>query len=365
MKALHILYSGLGGASSVVFSLLNENKKNFLIKQDVLFTGDYLLKDYKRKVKETKSKWFFVKTKKFYSWLSWFEVFLRLYKEKPNLIFLHNFQFIPCLLYKFFFRTKIIYIDHQAINTRVLACFTTFICSILFLENYICVGKIKAILYKKNFNFFSYKIKFIPNSINTNFFKKNKIIKPNNHFRIGMASRIDLGKKQELIIRALKQPNLKPLNIIFTIVGEGSNLLKLKNLVDLEDLQNKVKFDGILNETDLKLWYEKLNLYAQATVGEGMSISIFEAMSMGVPVMGSNVIGVRNLLGKKKYVGILFNNEVNDISKKIEYFYNLNNKQQKLFTKHQRKFVIHNYSSPIMFNNYKKIILKVLPEVVN
>ena len=54
MKALHILYSGLGGSSSVVFSLLKENKKNHLIKQDILFTGTYLFPEYKKKNKKKK-----------------------------------------------------------------------------------------------------------------------------------------------------------------------------------------------------------------------------------------------------------------------------------------------------------------------
>ena len=111
MKALHILYSGLGGSSSVVFSLLNENKNHFFMKQDVLFTGNNLGKDYIRKVKESKNKHFFIKTKKHLSWLTWYEVFLKLCKEKPDLIFLHNFQFLPCFFYKIFFKTKVIYID--------------------------------------------------------------------------------------------------------------------------------------------------------------------------------------------------------------------------------------------------------------
>ena len=40
MKTLHVLYSGLGGASSVVFSLLKENKKKILKNNDkIILTG--------------------------------------------------------------------------------------------------------------------------------------------------------------------------------------------------------------------------------------------------------------------------------------------------------------------------------------
>ena len=52
----------------------------------------------------------------------------------------------------------------------------------------------------------------------------------------------------------------------------------------------------------MKLWYKKLNLYVHATNGEGMSISILEAMSMKIPVIGSNVMGVNNFLNEKKKI---------------------------------------------------------------
>ena len=44
-----------------------------------------------------------------------------------------------------------------------------------------------------------------------------------------------------------------------------------------------------MDEIKLKKWYNSLDLYVQASVGEGMSMSILEAMSMKVPVIGSNV----------------------------------------------------------------------------
>ena len=365
MKALHILYSGLGGTASVAFSLLNENRKNFLIEQNFLFTGGYISKDYIRKVNEFKSRYSYINTKKYLSWISWFEIFSKLCKEKPNLIILHNYQFVPCLFYKILFKTKIIFVDHQANDTRVivnlLACFI----SLLFFENIICVSKIKYKYFKETFNFFSNKINFIPNSVNINFFKKGKKIKPNTHFRIGMASRIDNSKRQDLIIKALNHDNLKSLNIVLTIAGDGNNLIKLKKLVKSENLKSKVKFEGVIDEKKLKLWYEKLNLYIQATEGEGMSISIFEAMSMSVPVIGSRVNGVKNLLGKKKFIGVLFDNTITDLSKKIKYFYKLSNQNKKLFGKYQRKFVIKYHSNPVMFNNYKKIILRTLPELID
>ena len=360
MKALHILYSGLGGSSSVVFSLLKENKKNFLINQDILFTGSYLFSDYKNKTKKTKNNYFYIKTKKFFSWLYWFKIFLFLCKKKPDLIFLHNFQFIPTLFYKLIFRKKVIYIDHQSENFLKSRSLISIFISLIFFDFIIFVNKKKSLNFKKKLSFYKKKIYHIPNSLDVNFFKNSNNIKNKNQFIIGMAARLDMGKRHELIIKALNHSRLKDLNVVFFIAGKGENENYLKKLTKLNGLHNKVIFNGSLNEKKIKLWYEKLNLYVHATNGEGMSISILEAMSMEIPVIGSNVMGVKNLLSVKKNIGMLFENSIDDLAAKIEFFYKSSEAKKILFKKNQRKFIMNNYSSLIMFNNYKKIILKLI-----
>ena len=359
MKALHILYSGLGGSSSVVFSLLKENKKNYLIKQDILFTGTYLFPEYKRKIKN-KNDYFFIKTIKFLSWLSWFKVFLFLNNHKPDLILLHNFQFMPTLLYKIIFKKKVIYINHQSQNFLKIKSFINIIISFIFFDCIIFVNKKKSLYFKKKFNIFKDKIYHIPNSVDVNFFKnKNRKINKK-QFIIGMAARLDVGKRHELIIKALNHPKLKSFNLIFFIAGEGERKNYLKSLICQEKLKNKVIFCGSLDQQKMKIWYKKLNLYVHATNGEGMSISILEAMSMKIPVIGSNVMGVNNLLIQKKNIGMLFENSVDDLANKIEYFYTSSKIIKNLFEKKQRKFIINNYSSLTMFNNYRKVVSKFI-----
>ena len=359
MKALHILYSGLGGSSSVVFSLLKENKKNHLIKQDILFTGTYLFSEYKKKIKK-KNNYFFIKTIKFLSWLSWFKVFLFLFNNKPDLIFLHNFQFVPTLIYKIIFKKKVIYINHQSQNFLIIKSLINIMISFIFFDCIIFVNKKKSLDFKKRFSIFKNKIYHIPNSVDVNFFSNNnkKIIKE--QFIIGMSARLDTGKRHELIIKALNHPKLKSLNLLFLIAGEGDNENYLKDLTNQENLKNKVIFQGSLNQKKMKLWYKKLNLYVHATNGEGMSISILEAMSMKIPVIGSNVMGVNNLLNEKKKIGILFENSVEDLATKIKSFYKYSLTKKILVGNKQRKFILNNYSSPIMFSNYKKVILKYI-----
>ena len=360
MKTLHVLYSGLGGASSVVFSLLKENKKKILKNNDILFTGNYLFKGYKDRAKKTNNNYFFIKTRKLLPWLYWFKIFLFLCKKKPDLIFLHNFQFVPVLLYKLIFWKKIIYIDHQSENFLKLKSTINIIISLFFFNFIVFVNKKKSLNFKKKFNFFKRKISHIPNSVDIDFFRNSIKDKNNKQFVIGMAARLDSGKRHELVIKTLNHPKLKHFNIIFLIVGRGANIDYLKALTKKEGLINKVIFNGSLSENKMKLWYKKLNLYAHATNGEGMSISILEAMSMKIPVIGSNVDGVKNLLNAKKNIGMLFENSILDLAKKIEFFYKSSEVTKTLFKEKQRKFIEDNYSSTIMFNNYKKIILKII-----
>jgi hypothetical protein len=46
MNALHLAYSGLGGTTSVVFSLI-EGDKNKILNSKIIFTGPKIHKDYK------------------------------------------------------------------------------------------------------------------------------------------------------------------------------------------------------------------------------------------------------------------------------------------------------------------------------
>jgi glycosyltransferase involved in cell wall biosynthesis len=82
-----------------------------------------------------------------------------------------------------------------------------------------------------------------------------------------------------------------------------------------------------------------------------MSTSLLQAMAMEIPVIGSRVPGITDVLGKKN-IGLLFDNNIEDLSNKIRFFY-LSNKKIKLqFIKAQRNYVQLNHSYIKMFDRY-------------
>jgi glycosyltransferase involved in cell wall biosynthesis len=172
-----------------------------------------------------------------------------------------------------------------------------------------------------------------------------------------MACRVNsFYKKYNLIAESLLSKNIKNLNIHFSLAGNGKDLNSFKKKIKQLGLNNKIRLEGYLEEKKLKKWYNSLDLYIQASTGEGMSTSLLQAMSMKIPVIGSNVTGIKNILGKKKYLGLLFKNNIKDLSKKIEYFYFLKKKIKIKYIKTQHDYVIKNHNCKLMFEKYLSLI---------
>ncbi len=357
VKVLHLVYSGLGGASNVVFSLIEADRKKKFLNQNILFIGPKLNKYFSTKCRQLLIQYSWVKTTKYNYFFSFLITFLQIRKYKPNVILIHNYYILPCIMYKIFYKgTKIIYINHKPLNIfepkdRMVKYFQ------IFLDKFIVLNKKTFFFVKNLFYIPEKKISLITNGINIDFFspiypQKNKV------FKIGMACRVNKLKCYDLIAKALNHSLLKDLNIEFSLAGEGEDLIHFKKRVKNMGLQNKIKFVGNLNELNLKKWYSHLNIYIQASIGEGAPISLIQAMSMGILVMGSRVPGISEILGKK-YVGQLFKNNVEDLAKKINYFYFLNKNEILKYTKTQREYVIYNHNYKIMFKKYLSIIKNI------
>lgn len=178
MKILHLVYSGLGGGITVVFSLI-EGNKNKLIKNEILFSGPKIFNDAKLKAFSLNAKFDYIKTIKVLSFISYFSILKKIIDRKPSVILLHNFLIIPCILYKIFFPlTKIIYINHTPINKFTYKDFIIRKLD-LFINKFICLNQEAYIFYKKVLKLQSSKISCITNGININFFSKSNIKKRN------------------------------------------------------------------------------------------------------------------------------------------------------------------------------------------
>ena len=118
----------------------------------------------------------------------------------------------------------------------------------------------------------------------------------NSPFRMIMASRFSTHqKRQRLLVEAVaKLP--KEMEWELNLVGEGPTKKSIRQLVVDKGIEEKVTFYGFLEQE--KLWglMKSCHLYVHACDFEGLSKIIIEAMGMGVPVLASDVVPLRDYI---------------------------------------------------------------------
>ncbi len=101
-------------------------------------------------------------------------------------------------------------------------------------------------------------------------------------------------KGHHLIIEALT----KCPDITLYIAGNGPDKSKLAALVEKLDLQNRVHFLGILEQTALKDYYGAVDALVLASSREGWANVLLESMACGTPVIATNVTGTPEVVTK-------------------------------------------------------------------
>ena len=355
-KITHILYSGLGGVSDVC-NILGRLDKKINSKSSFIQIGP---KRFNKSISQKNQTTHYIKTYRFFTIFYFLSVLNILIREKPRLVILHNYQIIPVFLYKllFFKSLIVIYVDHNSKSAKSFK--DIFVCKFfkLTIDFYITLNKDSLNFFYNIIKISKNKIKIIPNAVNKKFIKKKILTnKTKNITIIGMASRINNLKRHDLIVDSLQNSSLKNENLKCYFAGTGENIHLLKKKIKNK---NKFKFFGVLNSISLKKWYQSLDFYIQATSGEGHSTSMLQAMGMNLPILGSNVSGVKNFLYPKRNIGITFENNQNSLVSKLKFILKMSNNKKKIIITSQKKYLLENFTENKLLESYKKIIEKLL-----
>ncbi len=120
----------------------------------------------------------------------------------------------------------------------------------------------------------------------TGFFDKNTFV-------IGSVGRMAAVKDYPTLVHAFiqilkKQPSTRN-HLRLLIVGEGITRNECIELAKKEGIENLVWFPG--ERTDIPALMQSMDLFVLPSLGEGISNTILEAMSCGLPVVATNVGG--------------------------------------------------------------------------
>ncbi|MGN7385522.1 glycosyltransferase family 4 protein [Sporosarcina sp. SAFN-015] len=124
---------------------------------------------------------------------------------------------------------------------------------------------------------------------------------------------LNRNKNHQVMIRALKSINKE--NVYYLISGVGEELENLRSLAIKLGVHNRVKFLGYRH--DLADIYSQVDIFVFPSYREGLSLSLMEAMSSGLPIICSNIRGNNELIIDGIGGYLLNPNDVNGFKSKL------------------------------------------------
>lgn len=114
------------------------------------------------------------------------------------------------------------------------------------------------------------------------------------HFTIGVAARLAPVKGISFLIGAIALLRERIPHLRLVIAGDGPERPKLETQVRASGLEKAVKFAGWIDDVAAEL--PNWDLYVQPSLAEGLGISVLEAMAAGIPVVASDVGGLKEVI---------------------------------------------------------------------
>lgn len=195
--------------------------------------------------------------------------------------------------------------------------------------------------YKKKFNLDNNKLfKTFGSGVDLNKFRNNKFPQKKNIMFCGRVLKskgiLDFIKAAELLRNDLK-------NWKFLIAGPTD--YKNPDSLDHNFLNKKIHLSNLKYigyHHNMKKLYENCQIYCLPSYSEGLSKTLLEATSMGLPVVVSNIPGNTQIV-KQNTNGLIFNKgNANDLADKIKFLAS-NLKIRKKFGKNNRKLALNQF----------------------
>ncbi len=159
-----------------------------------------------------------------------------------------------------------------------------------------------------------------------------------------------------LIKAAEKIINTNP-EVIFLIVGEGYLFSDLQKEINSRNMEEKVKLCGLIK--DIRNLYEIADIFVLPSLSEGMSNSLLEAMSHGIPVIASNVGGNLELISHNETGILIPPGSEDELAKALKILIKEDN-LAKTLGKNARDFVEKNYSLTKMCSEYEELFTTLI-----
>ncbi len=140
-------------------------------------------------------------------------------------------------------------------------------------------------------------------------------------------------------------------NLHLSILGDGILRQELENKIKKLDLVDKVTITGVVS--DVEIYLSKADIYVATSLFEGLPLSMLEAMSAGLPIISTNVGGVKDIIRDGENGILVESGNENAYTKAMEQM--ISDSEKRLSYARKSKQLSKNYDIRQMVEGYEKI----------
>jgi glycosyltransferase involved in cell wall biosynthesis len=140
------------------------------------------------------------------------------------------------------------------------------------------------------------RISVVPLGVHSDLFQHRRIPAPKPCLEIICVARLVHLKGHSLLIDAVERLIQQGFSVRLTLVGDGPERPALEETVKKRSLEDCICFTGPINPADIRRYYAAADIFALASLIEGLPIALMEAMAMGIPCLAPCIAGIPELI---------------------------------------------------------------------
>jgi len=310
-KVVQIIYSGMGGHGSVAFSLINADLNAQWDPLMGFFGIEPLSPAYAEICQSRGISYEYFGANSGKSWRAWPRIFRWLTDARPEAIVLHSVTaLLPCKVYAYVRKAPLIVVEHQANALKRPSEWMFSRLAMLLADRVVVLTPAYNQELKDGLGLFyqAGKVCIIPNGIDLLRFRPRVHSENRGRtVRLGMAARFTGIKRQDVLIDMMAELRRREPGIEWrlSLAGDGEVWENVNRTVRAMGLEACIDLPGQLNENQLIEWYRQIDFYLHASEGETLSTALLQAMASALPIVASDVPGIRSLVSGETNCGVL------------------------------------------------------------
>ena len=155
-----------------------------------------------------------------------------------------------------------------------------------------------------------------------------------------------------------------PSDFIYVVAGDGPDKENIKEAIRQSELKDRVVMLGYISDQDRNILLNTADLFIQPNIKipgdmEGFGISVIEAGACKLPVLASNIEGLKDAIQDGKNGFLIDSENANAYIQKINELF-INGSPREIFGESVRNFVIENYDWRNISQRYLDEINKII-----